>query len=68
MKSVISFKLMFYDCLPIIFLFFKLVYVHISTFKPTQSFTNTFSYNSCCIAIYTNMAMCEMGEMDIECW
>ena len=21
----------------------------------------------CCIAIYTNMAMCEMGEMDIEC-
>ena len=22
----------------------------------------------CYIAIYTNMSMCEMGEMDIECW
>ena len=23
--------------------------------------------NYCYIAIYTNMALCEMGEMDIEC-
>ena len=22
----------------------------------------------CYIAMYTNMAMCEIGEMDIECW
>ena len=21
----------------------------------------------CCVVRYTNMAMCEMGEMDIEC-
>ena len=25
------------------------------------------SLRLCCVVRYTNMAMCEMGEMDIEC-